>query len=282
MPHKGMINMDISRWKNVIKNPTDIYYRFLDEKSITVTKHTHDHWEIFIVLEGRLRHDLNGRTILMNRDTAIIMHPGDIHQLMCDDYKCKILNIVFCEENLIKICGYLSIDTGLFFNLRDAYCMIDSDYIGGICERFPKYAGMADDRNFIVSLKLLAAAVVETVYRNNFDIADSIPDWLSTLLAEFSRAENLEKGMPALNALSGYSHDHLNRIFLKYLNKTTVGYVTDVRLNYAAGLLLRTDKSVSEISCLVGYSSISHFIRIFSRKFGFTPVKYRRRARLPV
>ncbi len=53
-------------------------------------------------------------------------------------------------------------------------------------------------------------------------------------------------------------------------------YVINTRLNHAKVLLVRTNKSISEIACEVGYSSSGSLINIFVRRNGISPSQYRR------
>ena len=50
-------------------------------------------------------------------------------------------------------------------------------------------------------------------------------------------------------------------------------------LSLAATLLLETDKSVLEIASDVGYSNSGNFGSAFKRRYGVSPVRYRRNGR---
>jgi len=73
---------------------------------------------------------------------------------------------------------------------------------------------------------------------------------------------------------------HYDLYFLsKEIKRLTGQNFTDLlqakRLSQASYLLLNTGLSVSDISLKVGYENISYFHRIFSKRFGTTPRKYR-------
>ena len=53
-------------------------------------------------------------------------------------------------------------------------------------------------------------------------------------------------------------------------------FVTQYRLNTACGLLVHSQKSVSEIGYLVGFSDVPHFVRAFTKEKGIPPGKYRK------
>lgn len=63
--------------------------------------------------------------------------------------------------------------------------------------------------------------------------------------------------------------------FHKSFGRTPMDYVKDVRLRKAGQLLLRDELSVEDVASKVGFSSRSHFSRIFTEQFGTSPVKYR-------
>ena len=53
-------------------------------------------------------------------------------------------------------------------------------------------------------------------------------------------------------------------------------FVTQYRLNTACELLEHSQKSVSEIGYLVGFSDIPHFVRVFAKEKGVSPGRYRK------
>ena len=76
-------------------------------------------------------------------------------------------------------------------------------------------------------------------------------------------------------ALSSYSHSHFIKIFKKYVGKTIIEYVTDLRIAYAATLLSSTDLSVITIASKVGYDNQSFFAQKFKDKYNVSPIEYR-------
>lgn len=74
----------------------------------------------------------------------------------------------------------------------------------------------------------------------------------------------------------GYSTEHFIRLFRRFMHVTPYRYVSDLRLDDAARLLLDGERSVDEIGKMVGYSDGKVFARAFARKFGVSPSEYRR------
>lgn len=74
-----------------------------------------------------------------------------------------------------------------------------------------------------------------------------------------------------LEAVSGYSSQHLNRLFRKSLGLTAMKYFTRLRLEHAAWLLRDGRLSITAISEQVGYESPFYFSRVFRQHFGMSP-----------
>ena len=56
---------------------------------------------------------------------------------------------------------------------------------------------------------------------------------------------------------------------------TSETLVIDIRMGYATRKLIDTNESVSEISFACGYNNLSNFNRLFKRKKGCSPTKFR-------
>ena len=67
------------------------------------------------------------------------------------------------------------------------------------------------------------------------------------------------------------------RDFRATLGVTPMEFVTRIRINLARRLLVSTVRSVEVIAVEVGFSSRSHFSRIFKNHYGTDPSTFRRR-----
>jgi len=69
---------------------------------------------------------------------------------------------------------------------------------------------------------------------------------------------------------------YLGQVFRKKFNVSFKDYLTNVRINEAAKMLIKTDKKINQISEEVGYMDCDYFIRKFIEIKGCTPSKYRK------
>ncbi|WP_374642280.1 GlxA family transcriptional regulator [Tabrizicola sp.] len=89
--------------------------------------------------------------------------------------------------------------------------------------------------------------------------------------------ENIETPMQAheLAEELGISCRQLERIFAKHLDVAPMRYWLELRLGRARNLLLQSEASVSEIAVACGFSSMSHFSKVFRARFGYSPANER-------
>jgi YesN/AraC family two-component response regulator len=64
-------------------------------------------------------------------------------------------------------------------------------------------------------------------------------------------------------------------MFAKHLNTTFSTYLNALRMEHAEKLLRTTAKPVKEIAVSCGYSDALYFTRVFHKKHGIAPTRYR-------
>ncbi len=73
------------------------------------------------------------------------------------------------------------------------------------------------------------------------------------------------------------SPSHLSRLFSNAFHCSPINYLITARVARATEYLGKTDRSVAEISRLVGYDNHFYFINLFTRRIGCSPTEYRER-----
>jgi transcriptional regulator GlxA family with amidase domain len=94
-------------------------------------------------------------------------------------------------------------------------------------------------------------------------------NYVEVNLAEPLRSYQLAK-------IAGLSKAHFSRVFKATTGLTPNRFVMNRRLDCAVELLSASDKSLTDIATLCGFSDQSHFGRVFKRTLGLTPGAWRR------
>ena len=73
--------------------------------------------------------------------------------------------------------------------------------------------------------------------------------------------------------LCGMSEVHFRRLFREYTGRSPIEYRNDIRLHNARALLQSAEFNVSEAAETCGFTNLSFFIRLYKKKYGYTPKK---------
>jgi AraC-like DNA-binding protein len=92
------------------------------------------------------------------------------------------------------------------------------------------------------------------------------------LLAHATEEIDLE----ALAAELGLSYSRFRTLFRKHTGRSPRQYQLDIRMNRAMELLKESQRTVTEISEMLGFSAVYYFSRLFKQRVGKTPGQFRR------
>lgn len=98
-----------------------------------------------------------------------------------------------------------------------------------------------------------------------------VEDALSLIHANYARKLSIRE-------LASFVHTspyHFSRLFRAQTGYSPYEYIINVRMDQAMRLLRNTNKTISEISHLVGFQSESNFVSTFKRTMNITPGRFR-------
>ena len=249
-------------------------------------RHNHEYFELFLVLSGKAVHTVapdagTERESPLARGDLVFMRPDDVHDYAKHDEAFSFVNLAFSRETFDALRDYL----GEGF---PADALYHADY--------PPCVHLADAETNSLYYRLMSLAdtsissdgaararartLLVDLFTRYFPTFDSrgteIPFWLEHAYEAMKQPKNFMAGKERLFALAGKTREHTTRCLKKYYGVTPSEYVTDLRLSYAAGLLRSSNFGVTDICFECGFANVSWFYTTFEKKFGVTPMEYRK------
>lgn len=119
----------------------------------------------------------------------------------------------------------------------------------------------------------------ERQFLNRKEISNDLLEQFNTHFEEYFETGQLqENGVPSIEYLAdkmAVSQRYLSDTLKKETGKTTTEHLQLFLINEAKNILLRPNKSISEIAYELGFEYPQYFSRLFKKKEGLSPSEYR-------
>ncbi len=242
----------------------------MDSPLNTNVQHIHDEYEVYINLSGAVNFVCEDKIYPVGPGNVVINRPGEAHHCVYrENISHKHYWMLFTcspDEPLLKIFHDRRPGVG---NLITLTAEASAELVR-LCATLSaeNAAGTLDTAyRFIRLLVLLNGGTVE----KRSGIPSGVQDALSYISCHISTGITVKD----LAESAHMSLSAFERNFLTYVGMTPKQYITQRRLILAAEKLANGD-SVSEVYEACGFADYSHFISLFGKRFGMTPLVYRR------
>lgn len=264
---------------DVINPTTEMHFAIRSSYQGTHFPHTHDFFEIFLVLEGRQILQLNGININCVPGSLVLIRPNDVHSRKYLE-EGKHINIAFSVRIVTLMLNYLGIGFPYKKIMETPYppCVILNDPERDSMRKQLLdlyYLSLKDTSQQKTRLRIFIMKAFTEYFAKAIEFGESYSDWFEILTKEMAKPDILEEGMPAILKMCNMSHSYLCRAFKTRLGTTPTKYLNSLRLNTAANYLIHSDLEILDICMKVGFDNLSYFYRIFKQKYGMTPKQYR-------
>lgn len=239
--------------------------------------HTHNHTELFYIVSGKGQFFIQDQLYPVNVNNLVIISPNVIHtevSLNAHPLEYIVLGIEGIE---LKAC---SSSNGLFLILD----RFESAEIAGCLRNILRETELKNTGYEDVCQAYMEILIIRLI-RNT---ALSIPTESQALSANRQCAKVRQyidlhfKEALTLDQLA--EEGHMNKYYLSHSFKREYGvspinYMVSRRIEESKYLLAETDLSLSQISQLLGFSSLSYFSQVFRKTQAVTPMEYRQRVK---
>ena len=267
--------------KEFVDSENGFLFRHIYSETEHSKFHSHDYYEIFLMIKGSVCHIVNSKKQTLTEGHLVFMRDFDVHNFMWgeEDY-FEFLNISFSKKLFSSIVEYLGDD----FPRDDLLSAEDPPLVALNPDQTQKLTNILtemDQINQKPSSRLKIKSLLADVFVNYFLDYDcktnNVPDWLLKTCEIMKKTENFIEGSKKMIEISGKSREHLSRSLQKYYKLSLTEFVNNLRLEYCADKLTKTNQPIIDICYNCGFENLSWFYKIFEKKYGTTPSKYRKK-----
>lgn len=241
--------------------------------------HTHNHVELFYIIGGKGQFLINDDLYPVNTNHLVIINPNVIHTEVS-------LNAQPLEYIVLGIDG---IELSINDTANGQFCILDhfesvdisSSLRNILREMEMKQPGYED-----VCQAFMEILIIRLMRSTGLSVPNGIPSVSShRQCAAIRRYIDLHfKESLTLDLLA--EEAHINRHYLSHAFKREYGispinYMISRRIEESKYLLTETDLSLSQISQLLGFSSLSYFSQVFRKSQSIPPIEYRQNSKQP-
>ena len=250
--------------------------------------HHHDFFEIAYVISGSCEHTVDGHTSIITRGDYFFFNLKTSHAYAALSEDFEIINCLFVPEfidrTLIGARSFSEMMNNFPERLEYGTCT------EGACGRV-----LHDGDGFVLTI---LSRMLSEFKENKKGRLDVIRALLISLLIGFLRedeGEDSEKNRinaikkyvmqnymntPTLSEVAhslGISLTYASIIFKRAVGVSFLDYLLRFRIEKACDLLRCSNKTVAEISQLVGYSDPAFFYKAFKKQLDLSPSEYRKK-----
>lgn len=281
-----MVEKRIIRWSDYIDDQDESCVPNWIDGSLRWAYPLHSHEgqaEVLVVLEGSLRHRLNGVSTEMTVGDAVFITEADQHYLAANKTSIRVLNLAFSNDRLGLLQG-----TGADFIYRSGFSVhLNPDQL----RRFNEYADAMIRRSEAMMRPTKNAILIEfllwfsrTVSISTFsDPPERVPEavskrqpaWFIELVAWAELPGRIPPSLEDMVQRSGKTEEHLCRCFRRFTPYSTGAYLTSLRIRRARDLLSHSNWPLIEVCFASGFESLGRFYATFSAAEGIPPGRFR-------
>ena len=255
-----------------------------------VPLHWHSELEIIVIKKGSGIISVDFQRQTVTSGDIIFILPGRLHSIEQDgtnsmEYENIILQPELlitgeddlCAERFIRPLMNNQLHTETFFSPSLPYyaqlseCIRQLDFVCSL----KKEGWQLAVKGFLFQFLFLLIPN-RAVSENSSPVGEKSLEKMKTILKYVEDHYNEHLTIEDMAELTFYSKSHFMKFFKSHMGTGFIDYLNDYRLVMAERLLRSSDNSILEIAVQSGFDNLSYFNRIFKRKYGISPGKYRK------
>ena len=210
--------------------------------------------------------DKNNQTFIANSGDVVYTPIGSEYKVQLSDFNDSL-------SHTIGVNFLLFDDLGEAIILSDNIQIFHDPGNQALHMLFQKFLHYDSSQLFLKSRILLMEIFLSL---SSSTTAENTPEYITKALRYLSEHIKEKPTIAKLSELSHISEVYFRKQFKTYMGVTPIEYRNSMRLESARTYLEYGEISVQEISDMLGYSTVSHFIKEFKLRYGSSPLQYRK------
>ncbi len=257
--------------------PIDVVFH----KDSCCSIHCHEELEFILVIEGSLKVNIRKETSILKEDDFILINGNETHSIMSLS-KNKYISIKINTKVLIN---YLPSYNYIYIKCNSIYENDNNKYIYDKARNLISNLLLVlvkGENGFELKACSYLCLIGEYLY-NNFEVKRGSKYFE---VRKDNRIDNItnyikEKYNTDITLSVVANEFNLNYHFMSHCIKDNIGmsfqnYLNKIRLEKATIMILHSDKNMTEIALINGFSSTSYFYKVFKKEYNCTPLEYRK------
>ena len=236
-----------------------------------VSLHSHDYYEVEIIVSGKAIHYLNGERYEIGAGSAYIMNPAAFHSYeIVEPLKLFCINFdgsVIPEELFFKMATN---GAGRSISINDER-MPD---VVELCKLLVKDSRKKDGGCSVKLCECVLEMILEQIENSKPLDAPLLDSGMHKALVYLNSHFYESPSLAEAAAVAGYYPSYFSEIFKKCFGESYSSRLSSLKVNYAK-VLLSAGFSVSETCFRSGFRTMSSFLSVFKSKTGMSPQKYK-------
>lgn len=235
--------------------------------------HLHGYLEIFFNIDSDVSFLVNDRLYPVARGEAIVTRPNDIHMCIYHSLRVHDHICLWIDSDLTDpLFSYLHTSSFCpLFSFKQAESERIAEHLDALLASNGNGAELAEVLHILEILSVLREMTTDTPREEK----RTLPSALQAVVDDIHRNFAEIKTVSELARAHYISTSTLARWFGTHLHISPREYLESRKLAYAL-TRLREGRTVTDACADAGFSDCSYFIARFKRKFGETPMQYRR------
>lgn len=271
---------DVSISENLTYSYRDTSYT---EKTYPSNLHYHDYYEVVFIENGYINYVCDNLIFAPSVADVVIVPPNVLHMSKINAKSTRYIRHVFYFYPQVFNLFNKDVMHDFFEKTQKNYILSLSTVMDkeSCLEILNKISKLVEDDVNIKEKTLIFAYLIELlcIFDKKASVIKSDKNCLPNKLLEVKNY--IDNYYVDINSVADiakkffYSREHLSRSFKKYFNITIADYLSKKRI-IKSQELFKKNKSVTEVCYMVGYNSLSTFIRIFKNVTNMSPSEYKK------